>query len=75
MGNKCECRCQGGLLYKLNNYAAVHKELKEENLSLKYKLYDLEKVLLEIKQYAALKEDTHIVNLVEKTLKEIEKDN
>ena len=58
MENKCECRCQGGLLYKLNKYAEVHRELNLEN------------ALLEIKQLAALKKDMHIVNLVEKTLKE-----
>ena len=67
-----ECRCEGGLLYKLNNYAEVHRELKKENHELKYKIYDLEKALLEIKQYALLKKDTHIINLVEKTLRETE---
>lgn len=72
MENKCECRCQGGLLYKLNKYAEVHRELKVENLDLKYYIYNLENALLEIKQLAALKKDMHIVNLVEKTLK---KDN
>lgn len=70
MENKCECRCQGGLLYKLNKYAEVHRELKVENLDLKYYIYNLENVLLEIKQLAALKKDMHIVNLVEKRLKE-----
>lgn len=70
MENKCECRCQGGLLYKLNKYAEVHRELKVENLYLKYYIYNLENALLEIKQLAALKKDMHIVNLVEKTLKE-----
>jgi hypothetical protein len=70
MENKCECRCQGGLLYKLNKYAEVHRELKVENLDLKYYIYNLENALLEIKQLAALKKDMHIVNLVEKTLKE-----
>lgn len=70
MANKYECRCQGGLLYKLNKYAEVHRELKVENLDLKYYIYNLENALLEIKQLAALKKDMHIVNLVEKTLKE-----
>lgn len=70
MENKCECRCQGGLLYKLNKYAEVHRELKVENLDLKYYIYNLENALLEIKQLAALKKDMYIVNLVEKTLKE-----
>ena len=70
MENKCECRCQGGLLYKLNKYAEVHRELKVENLDLKYYIYNLENALLEIKQLAALKKDMHIVNLVEKRLKE-----
>ncbi|MGV3152685.1 hypothetical protein [Sarcina ventriculi] len=70
MENNCECRCQGGLLYKLNKYAEVHRELKVENLDLKYYIYNLENALLEIKQLAALKKDMHIVNLVEKTLKE-----
>ena len=70
MENKCECRCQGGLLYKLNKYAEVHRELKVENLDLKNYIYNLENALLEIKQLAALKKDMHIVNLVEKTLKE-----
>lgn len=72
MENKFECRCEGGLLYKLNKYAEVHRELKKENHILKYRLYDLEKALLEIKQYATFKEYAHIVNLVEKTLKETE---
>lgn len=75
MENKCECRCQGGLLYKLNKYSEVHRELRKENHALKYQIYDLEKALLEIKQYATFKEYTHIINLVEKTLKETEKDN
>ena len=70
MENKCECRFQGGLLYKLNKYAEVHRELKMENLDLKYYIYNLENALLEIKQLAALKKDMHIINLVEKTLKE-----
>lgn len=70
MENNYECRCQGGLLYKLNKYAEVHRELKIENLDLKYYIYNLENALLEIKQLAALKKDMHIVNLVEKTLKE-----
>lgn len=69
-----ECKCKGGLLYKLNKYAEVHRELKKENHILKYQIYDLEKALLQIKQYATFKNDMHIVNLVEKTLKE-EKDN
>ena len=66
----CECKCVGGILYKLNMCSEALREIKKENLELKYYIYNLETALQQIKQYATFKEDTHIVNLVEKTLKE-----